>query len=80
MGDTKKNKVTFWSVGFTEYREDDKTIKVSHAGNMGNSVDSSVNPNLHIMKVKPIADLKLQYPNHKEQGSPDYDYLATFHK
>lgn len=61
--------------GLTEigYLPKDDFINIEHAGNMGNSIESSINPNLKRLGIPTIEELKTIYET-KESGSPDYYY------
>jgi len=68
------------SFGLTSVEETDKFLSVSHNGNMGNTIERSVNPNLKQMGFQSIAKMKAIYPKFKETGSPDYSYFIKFKK
>jgi len=55
-----------------------KILNVEHAGNMGNSIERSVNPNLNRIGLPTISELKDIYEVIDEQGSPDYYYSIEF--
>ena len=66
--------------GLTEIRENESTLKISHGGNMGNTIESTVNPNLKKLGYASIKYLKRLYRKYKETASPDYSYLIIFDK
>ena len=65
-------------LGFTEAELLRNKLRITHAGNMGNSIKDSVNPNLKRLGLPPIEKLKKMYPVIKETGSPDYMYSIEF--
>lgn len=66
--------------GFTEVKETENSLKISHDGNMGNSIERSVDPNLKHLGYGSIKYLKKLYRKFKEEGSPDYAYSIVFDK
>lgn len=54
------------------------TLTIQHAGNMGSSIERSVDPNLKIAKLPSIKELKEIFPTFSESGSPDYFYIIKF--
>jgi len=68
------------TVGFTEIKEDDKILEISHSGNMGNSIEGSVDPNITRIGLPTIAKLKQRFTNYYEDGSPSYWWVIQFKK
>ena len=64
--------------GFTKVVLVKNKLVITHAGNMGNSIKSSVNPNLKRLGILPIEKLKKLYSTEEETGSPDYLYYIRF--
>jgi hypothetical protein len=64
--------------GFTEVEMEDDVLIITHGGNMGNTIEHSVDPNLRTMGIIPIKDLKKMYEVISETGSPDYMYEIIF--
>jgi len=63
-------------MGFTEFKLNKKGIlKITHAGNMGNSIKNSVDPNLQKMGLPKVEELKKLYKVVVEKGTPDYYYV-----
>lgn len=65
-------------VGFTEIKIRNGKLIISHSGNMGNSIEGSVNPNLKKASMPSIEELKKLYTVESETGSPDYSYSIIF--
>lgn len=67
-------------IGFTSAKLDKKRefLTITHNGNMGNSIERSVDLNLRMVGVPSIAMLKLTYQVIEEKGSPDYSYTIKF--
>lgn len=78
MRDFKHSKNFQHSVGFTTAIYKSGTLTIAHNGNMGNSVERSVNPNLKLMNIETIQELKNKYKLISEFGSPDYAYTIKF--
>jgi len=72
------NSRTKLTSGFTTVTKNGKSMKISHGGNMGNSITESVDPNLKMLGFPTISELKELFPNYVEKGSPDYIYVITF--
>lgn len=66
--------------GFTEIKETENSLKISHCGNSGNTIEGSVNPNLKQLGYGSIKYLKKLYRKFEEEGSPDYAYSIVFDK
>jgi len=67
--------------GFTEIKETENSLTISHCGNSGNTIEHSVNPNLKHLGYGSIKYLKKLYRKFKEEeGSPDYAYSIIFDK
>jgi hypothetical protein len=66
--------------GLTETYEDDEKIVITHNGNMGNTIEGTIDPNIARLSYPPIKKLKRFLPVFKEEGSPDYSYKITFTK
>lgn len=64
--------------GFTNVVCENDILSISHNGNMGNSIDMSINPNLKLMNIETIQELKSKYKLISEVGSPDYAYTIKF--
>ena len=64
--------------GFTRVERKGHFFSVSHNGNMGNSVTHSVNPNMEMMKLPSIQELKEKYIVVSEEGSPDMMWSIIF--
>ena len=64
------------SIGFTHisYSKRTKLMTITHNGNMGNSIERSVNPNLDLAKLPPVDVLKERYEVVSEVGNPDYSW------
>lgn len=62
------------SKGFTSATLNGDILTITHNGNMGNSIEKSVNPNLDMMRLPTIQELKDTYEVVEEKGSPDYAY------
>ena len=60
------------TVGFTRALLGKGTLRISHGGNMGNSIEHSVNPNLSLMGLPSVDELKKEFTVLEESGSPDY--------
>ena len=78
MKDFKHSKNFKHCVGFTTANYKNNIITSSHTGNMGNSIDMSVNPNLKLMNIETIQELKDKYKLIEEFGNPDYAYTIKF--
>jgi len=63
-----------YSCGFTTAKCKAGILSITHNGNMGNSIDRSVNPNLELLGIETIQQLKTKYTVIKETGYPDYSY------
>lgn len=70
-----KNKKSY---GFTTVEKDVNFLTITHNGNMGNSIERSVNSNLKELGYKSIEELKNMYNCILESGSPDYMYKIKF--
>lgn len=55
-----------------------KILSIEHTGNMGNSIKTSVDPNLKHIGLPTISELKDIYEVIEERGSPDYYYSIEF--
>ena len=55
-----------------------KLLTISHGGNMGNTIEDSVDPNLKIMGFPKVGTLKETFPIVKEEGSPNYSWYVMF--
>lgn len=64
--------------GLTDVKLKGDILTISHAGNMGNSITRSVDPNIIALGLPTIAELKKQYKVILEDGSPDYMYTIKF--
>ena len=64
--------------GLTEVTVKNNILIVSHNGNMGNTIERSINPNLEALQLPVIEELKREYKVIIEDGSPDYMYLIKF--
>lgn len=64
--------------GFTIINKRNNHLFITHNGNMGNSIEKSVNPNLKILGFPTVFNLKRMFPVYKEQGSPDYSWYISF--
>jgi hypothetical protein len=71
----KNHRIT---VGFTKIDYHYNKLEISHGGNMGNSIEKSVNPNLKLVQFPTIEELKESFEVLYEDGSPDYYYLIIF--
>ena len=60
--------------GFTTAELKNKVLIITHMGNMGNTIERSVNPNLRMMGLPSIEKLKEDCEVILEDGSPDYMY------
>lgn len=65
-------------IGLTSAELKGNKLIITHNGNMGNSIEKSVNPNLKIMGIPDIDKLKNKFKVVKEKGSPDYSYKIEF--
>ncbi len=66
------------SCGFTEIKIKQNQLTITHNGNMGNSIERSVDPNLKICGFPTIKELKKHFQLIKEEGDPDYSYNIIF--
>lgn len=65
-------------VGLTHISKRKNLLSVWHNGNMGNSVEHSVNPNLELIDFPTIDELKKSFRVIREFGSPDYAWAIEF--
>lgn len=66
------------SYGFTNVKLQKNILVISHNGNMGNSVETSVNPNLNKLGFPTVDELKNSLKVIEEKGSPDYSWCIKF--
>lgn len=71
-------KRTFLNVGFTRATFKKNELTIGHGGNMGDSVEHSVNPNLKIMGLPTVDELKDNFIIEYEIGDPDYSWAIKF--
>lgn len=64
--------------GFTTAELRNNILVIGHGGNMGNTIERSVNPNLNAMGIPSIEKLKKEFNVTYEDGSPDYLYVIRF--
>ena len=64
--------------GFTRVERKGHFFSVSHGGNMGNSITHSVNPNMEMMELPPIHELKEKFIVVSETGAPDMMWSIIF--
>jgi len=64
--------------GFTHIYLKGRELKIVHNGNMGNSIERSVDPNLKSAGIPSVKELKQIYKVKKEKGSPDYSWTIIF--
>jgi len=64
--------------GFTRAKYKKGVLTITHNGNMGNSIEMSVNPNLKLLNIETIQELKDKHEVISEVGSPDYSYTIKF--
>lgn len=74
----KMDKVVFH--GITTVAEGPTYIRISAGGSMGSRVENTVDPALMKLGYLKVALLKKKYPNHQEEGSPDYYYYLVLDK
>ena len=55
-----------------------RILSIEHSGNMGNSITSSIDPNLKKLGLPTISELKDIFDVIDEKGSPDYYYSIEF--
>jgi hypothetical protein len=55
-------------------------LEISYRGNMGSSIERSVDPILKSNKIPSIEELKRKFPNFAESGSPSYSWSIIFKK
>ena len=67
-----------WSYGFTTVKLMANTFQISHGGNMGNSIETSVNPNLIKMGFPTVDELMGKLLVKEEFGSPDMMWHIKF--
>lgn len=65
-------------IGLTHIILFDNVLIIEHNGNMGNSIEQSVNPNLNKCGLPSIDKLKTIFRLYYEEGSPDYLYIIKF--
>ena len=65
-------------VGFTSVQLLNNILNISHSGNMGNTIERSIDPNLAILKLPSIQEIKEVLKDYIEEGSPDYFYSISF--
>lgn len=66
------------NVGLTNVELKNNILTITHTGNMGNSIERSVNPNLKLINIESIEELKNKYTLISEEGCPDYLYQIKF--
>jgi len=66
------------TISLSELGKSTKILSIEHSGNMGNSIERSVNPNLKRIGLPTISELKDIYEVIDERGSPDYYYSIEF--
>jgi hypothetical protein len=71
---TRKLKVTHRRHCITEVEETAETILVSCGGNMGSTIEGTVNPSLRALGLPDVDGLKKMYELVWEKGSPSYSY------
>lgn len=73
------NNIFIKSVGLTTFYlfTEKKILIIKHSGNMGNSIERSVDPNVERLLKLNIKNLKNIY-KYNESGSPDYYYNIEF--
>ena len=65
-------------VGFTKIIIKNNILSITHGGNMGDSIERSVDPNLEMIGFPTIEELKKKYEVIEEEGSPDYFWSIEF--
>ena len=70
--------VGFTTIAFSPTSKKRHILSIEHSGNMGNSIQRSVNPNIQRIGLPTISDLKDIYNVIDEKGSPDYYYSIKF--
>lgn len=63
------------SRGLTKVELKNGELKITHTGNMGNSIVKSVDPNLNNIGLPSISELKKSYSVLREMGHPEYLYI-----
>lgn len=66
------------NVGLTNIKLNKKILTITHTGNMGNSIEYSINPNLKLIKLPTINKLRTLFSVKEEIGSPDYMWYIKF--
>lgn len=75
FGSTKNRRIV---IGLTTVQRSGNILKVTHTGNMGNSISNSINPNLEKAGFPSIEEMKKEFLVIKKSGSPDYMYSIEF--
>lgn len=66
------------NVGLTNIKLSKNILTITHTGNMGNSIEHSVNPNLKLINFSTIDELRSLFSITEEKGSPDYMWHIKF--
>jgi hypothetical protein len=64
--------------GLTHITKRKNILNIWHFGNMGNSIEHSVNPNLERINFPTIDELKSDFEVRTEVGTPDYAWSIEF--
>ena len=60
------------------FKKGKKLLVIGHAGNMGNTIKGSVDPNLKTLGFPEVDNLKEMFPVVKEEGTPSYSWYVMF--
>lgn len=55
-----------------------RILRITHSGNMGNTIERSVDPNIEKIGFPKIKQLKKMFDVINEEGDPDYYYSIEF--
>ena len=66
------------NIGLTSIKIKNGQLVINHGGNMGNTIERSVDPNIARVGLPSVKELKKMYNVLSEKGSPDYNWTIIF--
>jgi len=71
-------KSRMFGMGTLSVDKDMRAFKITWDGNMGSTIERSVDPELVARNIPTVAELKEMYPDFIEEGTPEYQWQIVF--